>query len=29
MMTFPALGFGLGLRVDHYEAILATQPAVD
>ena len=29
MVTFPALGFGLGLRVDHYEAILATQPAVD
>jgi len=29
MLTFPALGFGLGLRVDHYEAILATQPAID
>jgi len=29
MLTFPALGFGLGLRVSHYEAILATQPAVD
>jgi uncharacterized protein (UPF0276 family) len=29
MLTFPALGFGLGLRVDHYEAILATRPAVD
>jgi uncharacterized protein (UPF0276 family) len=29
MLTFPALGFGLGLRVNHYEAILATQPAVD
>lgn len=29
MMTYPALGFGLGLRVPHYEAILATHPAVD
>ena len=29
MLTLPALGFGLGLRVDHYEAILATWPAVD
>ena len=25
----PALGFGLGLRVDHYEAILADHPPVD
>ena len=25
----PSLGFGLGLRVDHYEAILADQPRVD
>jgi uncharacterized protein len=25
----PALGFGLGLRVDHYEAILADNPPVD
>jgi uncharacterized protein len=25
----PPLGFGLGLRVDHYEAILADNPAVD
>jgi uncharacterized protein (UPF0276 family) len=25
----PPLGFGLGLRVDHYEAILADKPAVD
>jgi uncharacterized protein (UPF0276 family) len=25
----PALGFGLGLRVDHYEAILSGQPPVD
>ena len=25
----PALGFGLGLRVDHYEAILAGNPPVD
>ena len=29
MLTFPALGFGLGLRVPHYEAILAARPAVD
>jgi len=29
MLTFPALGFGLGLRVDHYEAILAERPRVD
>ncbi len=26
---FDYLGFGLGLRPDHYEAILASQPAVD
>lgn len=26
---YPALGFGLGLRVDHYETILAERPAVD
>jgi uncharacterized protein (UPF0276 family) len=25
----PSLGFGLGLRVDHYEAILADHPEVD
>jgi uncharacterized protein len=25
----PSLGFGLGLRVDHYEAILADNPKVD
>jgi uncharacterized protein len=25
----PGLGFGLGLRVDHYETILNTRPAVD
>ncbi|HEY4128842.1 MAG TPA: DUF692 domain-containing protein [Gammaproteobacteria bacterium] len=25
----PYLGFGLGLRPDHYEAILAEQPAID
>ena len=24
-----SLGFGLGLRVDHYEAILADNPPVD
>jgi hypothetical protein len=29
MLTYPALGFGLGLRVTHYDAILAAQPAVD
>ena len=29
MLTYPALGFGLGLRVTHYDAILATRPAVD
>ena len=29
MLTRPSLGFGLGLRVDHYEAILAGQPPVD
>ncbi|MDR3418644.1 MAG: DUF692 domain-containing protein [Nevskia sp.] len=27
--TLPALGFGLGLRTDHYEAILAEGPRVD
>lgn len=27
--TLPYLGFGLGLRPDHYEAILATDPPVD
>jgi uncharacterized protein len=29
MLTYPSLGFGLGLRVDHYEAILAGHPPVD
>lgn len=29
MLTRPSLGFGLGLRVDHYDAILAERPAVD
>jgi uncharacterized protein len=29
MLTRPSLGFGLGLRVDHYESILADRPAVD
>jgi uncharacterized protein len=29
MLTYPALGFGLGLRVDHYETILAENPPVD
>ena len=27
--AYPALGFGLGLRVDHYETILAERPAID
>ena len=29
LLTRPSLGFGLGLRVDHYEAILAERPHVD
>lgn len=29
MLTRPSLGFGLGLRVDHYEAVLADRPPVD
>src|SRR6202161_1170225 len=29
MRTFRALGFGLGLRVEHYETILEERPAVD
>lgn len=29
MLTRPSLGFGLGLRVDHYDAILQQRPAVD
>ncbi len=29
VLTRPSLGFGLGLRVDHYEAILAGRPPVD
>ncbi|MDB5971959.1 MAG: hypothetical protein JWQ90_4409 [Hydrocarboniphaga sp.] len=28
-LTHPSLGFGLGLRVDHYDAILADDPAID
>lgn len=28
-LTQPSLGFGLGLRVDHYETILTTRPAID
>jgi uncharacterized protein (UPF0276 family) len=28
-LTLPPLGFGLGLRVDHYEEILNSEPAVD
>ena len=27
--TYPALGFGLGLRVEHYEEILDQHPAID
>ncbi len=29
MLTRPPLGFGLGLRVEHYDAILAQRPDVD
>ena len=29
MTTDSTLGFGLGLRTDHYEAILETSPRVD
>ena len=29
MLTRPPLGFGLGLRVDHYEAVLNDHPPVD
>jgi uncharacterized protein (UPF0276 family) len=29
MLTHPPLGFGLGLRVDHYDAIFAGTPRVD
>jgi uncharacterized protein len=29
MLTYPALGFGLGLRVDHYEEILAGDAPID
>lgn len=29
MTTHPELGFGLGLRTDHYEAILESRPRVD
>jgi uncharacterized protein len=29
MLTYPALGFGLGLRVEHYDAILSERPAID
>ena len=29
MLTRPPLGFGLGLRVEHYEAILAQRPDID
>ncbi len=28
-MTRPFLGFGLGLRKDHYETILSEKPAID
>jgi uncharacterized protein (UPF0276 family) len=29
MSTYPALGFGLGLRVEHYETILEERPEID
>ena len=29
MKTYPALGFGLGLRATHYQAILDMQPEID
>jgi len=29
MLTRPSLGFGLGLRVEHYEAVLGGSPRVD
>src|ERR1700735_3904825 len=29
MIKSPSLGFGLGLRVEHYEAMLAAHPPVD
>ena len=28
-MTKPYLGFGLGLRKEHYQAIVETQPKID
>ncbi len=28
-LKYPNLGFGLGLRVDHYQTVLDTRPAVD
>ena len=28
-MRYPGLGFGLGLRVEHYEALMSPQPAVE
>jgi uncharacterized protein (UPF0276 family) len=29
VLTHPSLGFGLGLRVDHYDAILSAAPRID
>jgi uncharacterized protein (UPF0276 family) len=29
MLTRPSLGFGLGLRIDHYESVLQDRPPVD
>jgi uncharacterized protein len=29
MLTRPSLGFGLGLRVEHYESILSQRPQID
>lgn len=28
-VKYPSLGFGLGLRIDHYQTVLDTRPAVD
>ena len=28
-MRYPGLGFGVGLRVQHYEALMSPQPAVE
>lgn len=28
-VKYPSLGFGLGLRIDHYQTVLDTRPAID